>query len=145
MSWWACCAGAACYREVGRHEPNARSVGLVLATSTGGVGTHVAALARGLLALNWQVHVRGPAATDELFGFSAAGAQFVALSITGGPGDLLAVPALRRASRQWAITHAHGLRAATVAASAAVAPLVVTWHNAVLVGLGPASGVAARR
>ena len=62
------------------------SVALVLASSTGGIGQHVASLARGLRAAGCEVLVCGPAATDELFGFAAAGAAFVAGRDPGQPG-----------------------------------------------------------
>jgi len=61
------------------------AVTLVLATSTGGVGAHVASLVRGLGSDGWQVNVCGPQATDDLFGFSREGALFTAIS--GKPGD----------------------------------------------------------
>lgn len=107
------------------------SVSLVLATSTGGVGAHVLSLVRGLGASGWTVRVCGPAATDGLFGFSTAGAQFCSVPIAGVAGDVTAIAALRRATRGSELVHAHGLRAATVAALAGVRPLVVTWHNSV--------------
>lgn len=113
------------------------SVVLVLASSTGGVGRHVASLARGLHAAGCRVLVCGPAATDQLFGFSASGADFTAVEIPASPGpqDSGAVRSMRRAlgSRDVDVVHAHGLRAGFVAALARPrAPLVVTWHNAVL-------------
>jgi len=113
------------------------SAALVLASSTGGVGQHVASLVRGLVASGCRVLVCGPAATDEQFGFSAAGADFVAVEIPAGPGpqDSGAVRALRRAlaGRDIDVVHAHGLRAGLVATLARpAAPLVVTWHNTVL-------------
>jgi glycosyltransferase involved in cell wall biosynthesis len=127
------------------------SVALVLASSTGGVGQHVASLVRGLVAAACRVLVCGPAATDELFGFSAAGADFVAVEIPASPGpqDSGAVRALRRAltGRDIDVVHAHGLRAAFVASlTRSPAPLVVTWHNAVLAkGLrGQASSLVER-
>ncbi|MBL7261543.1 glycosyltransferase family 4 protein [Paractinoplanes lichenicola] len=114
------------------------SVALVLASSTGGVGQHVASLARGLVAAGCDVLVCGPAATDELFGFTAAGATFAAVEIPASPGpqDAGAVRQLRSAlaARGPDVVHAHGFRAGFVAQLArAGAPLVVTWHNAVLV------------
>jgi glycosyltransferase involved in cell wall biosynthesis len=113
------------------------SVALVLGSSTGGVGQHVASLARGLLAAGCRVLVCGPAATDEHFGFSAAGARFSPVEIPASPGsqDSGAIWALRKAliGGEIDVVHAHGLRAAFVASLARpVAPLVVTWHNAVL-------------
>jgi glycosyltransferase involved in cell wall biosynthesis len=106
-----------------------RSVALVLATSTGGVGAHVRALAAGLIGHGWSVTVGGPAATDELFAFSAIGARFEPIEITGGPRDLAAVRRLQRIGGSRAVLHAHGLRAGTVAALTRARPLVVTWHN----------------
>ncbi|MFI5496543.1 glycosyltransferase family 4 protein [Actinoplanes sp. NPDC051859] len=127
------------------------SVALVLGSSTGGVGQHIASLARGLLAAGCAVLVCGPVATDEHFGFSAAGAEFAPVEIPANPGpqDSSAIRALRRAlsGRDIAVVHAHGLRAAFVAALARPpAPLVVTWHNAVLArGLrGSASALVER-
>jgi glycosyltransferase involved in cell wall biosynthesis len=126
-------------------------VEFVLASSTGGVGQHVVSLVRGLVAAGCTVLVCGPAATDELFGFSAAGADFVPVEIpaTPGPQDSGAVRALRRAlaGRQIDVLHAHGLRAGLVATLARLpVPLVVTWHNVVLArGLrGQASSLVER-
>jgi len=127
------------------------SVALVVGSSTGGVGQHVASLTRGLLAAGSRVLVCGPAATDEHFGFSAAGAQFAAVEIPASPGpqDSGAIRAMRKAlsSRAIDVVHAHGLRAAFVVSLARPAvPLVVTWHNAVLArGLrGQASALVER-
>ncbi|MDY7089391.1 MAG: glycosyltransferase family 4 protein [Actinomycetota bacterium] len=113
------------------------SVALVLASSTGGVGQHVASLARGLVAAGCDVLVCGPSATDELFGFTAAGAAFAAVEIPASPGaqDAGAVRRLRSAlaAARPDVVHAHGFRAGFVAQLArSGAPLVVTWHNAVL-------------
>jgi glycosyltransferase involved in cell wall biosynthesis len=113
------------------------SVALVLASSTGGIGQHVASLARGLVAAGCRVLVCGPAATNELFGFTAAGADFVPVEIPASPGpqDSGAIRALRRAlaGRDIDVVHAHGLRAGFVVTLARpAAPIVVTWHNAVM-------------
>jgi glycosyltransferase involved in cell wall biosynthesis len=113
---------------------------LVLASSTGGVGQHVRALAAGLVESGARVVVCGPAATDELFGFTAVGARFTPAEIPASPHplrDAVAVAAVRRAARGAQVVHAHGLRAGLVAAMAVrtrpvTPPLVVTWHNAVL-------------
>jgi glycosyltransferase involved in cell wall biosynthesis len=118
------------------------SVVLVLATSTGGIGTHVADLARGLVAGGATVTVCGPSATAERFDFARTGATFVPVEISASPqpSDARAVSALRRAidgappprsrsgpypapwrSRPQAVpdvVHAHGLRAGLVAALA---------------------------
>jgi glycosyltransferase involved in cell wall biosynthesis len=109
----------------------------VLATSTGGVGSHVVDLTRGLVAGGAQVTVCGPAATEDRFDFTAAGARFVPVEISAGshPSDARAVGALRRALAGAApdMVHAHGLRAGLVAAlTRPRGPLVVTLHNAVL-------------
>ena len=127
------------------------SVALVLASSTGGIGQHVASLARGLRAAGCDVLVCGPAATDELFGFSAAGVAFIAVEIPANPGtqDAGAVRALRAAltTRPIDVVHAHGLRAGLVAGLARPGvPLIVTWHNSVLAkGLrGQASALVER-
>lgn len=118
-------------------------VALVLASSTGGIGQHVASLAGGLAAAGATVTVCGPAATEEQFRFSERGAAFVPVEV----GNPRSVPALRRALSgvRAELVHAHGLRAGFAAAlssrwlgAAGTAgrrgrhPLVVTWHNAVL-------------
>jgi glycosyltransferase involved in cell wall biosynthesis len=109
-----------------------RSVALVLGTSAGGVGRHVRSLAEQLLHAGLDIVVAGPASTEAMFGFGAAGAAFVPVPI-GRPGtELLAVPALRRAVRGVDLVHAHGLRAGLAAALTGRRPLVVTLHNAVL-------------
>jgi len=113
-----------------------RRIGLVLGTSTGGVGAHIASLIPGLLADGWQPRVCGPRSTDELFGFSGLGAQFRAVEIAGRGRAPAAVLALRRATGDVELLHAHGLRAGAVAALSGRRPLVVTWHNAVLAGPG---------
>ncbi|MFI7075441.1 glycosyltransferase family 4 protein [Micromonospora sediminicola] len=115
------------------------SVALVLASSTGGVGQHVRSVARGLTEAGAAVLVCGPAATQDQFDFTGAGARFTPVEIPASPtpGDARAVTALRRALTQTPVdvVHAHGLRAGLVAALARpAAPLVVTWHNAVLAG-----------
>ncbi|MFI7026895.1 glycosyltransferase family 4 protein [Micromonospora sp. NPDC049900] len=115
------------------------TVVLLLASSTGGVGQHVRAVARGLTAAGESVLVCGPAATQDQFDFVGAGARFAPVEIPASPtpGDVRAITALRRvlAGEQVAVVHAHGLRAGLVAVLARpAAPLVVTWHNAVLVG-----------
>jgi len=105
---------------------------LVLAASTGGVGQHVRSLARELLARGVPAWVAGPASTDELFGFAALGARFVAVDLSRA-----GVRALRAAVAAADVVHAHGLRAGLVAGLALRTvrprrPLVVTWHNAML-------------
>lgn len=115
---------------------------LLLASSTGGVGRHVASVAVSLVAAGVPVLVAGPGATDEHFGFRAAGAGFVAVEIAEGPRpkpDAAAVRAVARIAVEFepTVVHAHGLRAGGVAVLALRTgrrrpPLVVTWHNAIL-------------
>ncbi len=117
--------------------PPGRRVVLVLATSTGGVGTHVRSLTDGLVGAGWPLTVLGPAATDALFGFRRAGAGFVPVEIAVGARpvpDALAVARLHRLLRGAQVVHAHGLRAGLLAGLACPrrTPYVVSWHNAVL-------------
>jgi glycosyltransferase involved in cell wall biosynthesis len=114
-----------------------RDIHLILATSTGGVGRHVRALAGGLNAKGVQVTVHGPSATEEMFGFTAAGATFVPTEIASGfalGAAAVAARSLHRTLRGADLVHAHGLRAGLVASMAVSrgTPLIVTWHNTVL-------------
>ncbi|WP_166972442.1 glycosyltransferase family 4 protein [Brevibacterium atlanticum] len=91
----------------------------VIGTSTGGVGTHVRALARELTAAGHEIGVIGPAATDEHFGFSLLpGVRFAVLELgTGiGVGDAALVRRQRTLLRSFApdIVHAHGFRAGLI-------------------------------
>jgi len=113
-----------------------RRIGLVLGTSTGGVGRHVRALAAGLQSRGAAVTVCAPGQVDDAFGFSALGATFVPVAIGKGWRffDPRTVRRLRAAVAEVELVHAHGLRP-SIAASAARRPgqpLAVTWHNAVL-------------
>ncbi|MGY1831989.1 glycosyltransferase family 4 protein [Geodermatophilus sp. SYSU D01180] len=126
-----------------------RRVAEVLATSTGGVGTHLRSVLPALAGAGAEVTVCGPAATDALFGFSAA-ARFTPVEISAGLdplADTRAVLALRRAATGAELVHAHGLRAGLVAAAAARTgarrPLVVTLHNALPERSGPLRRVLA--
>lgn len=124
----------------------ARGVVLVLGTSTGGVGRHVASVARGLVESGRDVTVLGPAATEELFTFTETGAAFRPVEIAPGlrpVADLRAALHLRvllDGARKTAsgpdVVHAHGLRAGLLCTLALGnrrdIPLVVTWHNVVL-------------
>ena len=110
----------------------------VLATSTGGIGTHVRSLAAGLVEQGITVTVAGPQATEDSFGFTSVGAAFAALEIATRPrprADLAAVRALKSLISTLArdrldgdaragdldpdrvplVVHAHGLRAGLVA------------------------------
>ncbi|POM22360.1 Alpha-D-kanosaminyltransferase [Actinomadura rubteroloni] len=125
-------------------------VALVLGTSGGGVGRHVRSVAAGLTARGARVLVCGPAATEELFSFTSAGARFAAVDLADRPRparDARAVARLRRLLRHADVVHAHGLRAGALAVAAGVrpavgplrigrgrTPLAVTLHNAVLAG-----------
>lgn len=122
-------------------EPGALRVALVLGTSAGGVGRHVAALAAGLTEAGHHVVVCGPAATADAFDFAATGACFEPVEVTDRPrpvGDLRAVRGLRGLLRDVDVVHAHGLRAGGLAVLALRSlgrsrpPLVVTLHNALL-------------
>ncbi|TQN43150.1 glycosyltransferase involved in cell wall biosynthesis [Blastococcus colisei] len=122
-----------------RSPLHGRHVVEVLATSTGGVGTHVRSLLPRLGSAGAAVRVCGPRATDELFGFAAAGAaSFRPVEISAGlapAADAAAVVALRRALGGTDLVHAHGLRAGLVTAAARrLTPgrpaFVLTLHNA---------------
>lgn len=129
---------------------------LVLASSTGGVGRHVAALAAAFAGEGAKVTVAGPADTEARFGFTGLGAGFIPVEIAAEPrpgADAQAVRAIAAAASATdaTVVHAHGLRAGAAAvlaskaahASGAVAgvvgrghvtrrPLVVSLHNAIL-------------
>ena len=120
-----------------------RRIAEVLATSTGGVGTHVRSVLPALVDAGAEVTVCGPAATDGLFDFSATGAAFRPVGISAGldpVADARAVAALRRSTAGVDLVHAHGLRAGLVAVLArgrsAGTPVVVTLHNALPEGGG---------
>jgi glycosyltransferase involved in cell wall biosynthesis len=124
----------------------------VLATSAGGVGTHVRSILPTLAAAGADVRVCGAPATEELFGFSAAGAEFHPVGISNGlapVADTRAVLQLRAAVAGADLVHAHGLRAGLVAAAARrlsrerPRPLVLTLHNALLHQAGPLRRVLA--
>jgi glycosyltransferase involved in cell wall biosynthesis len=122
-----------------------RSIAEALATSAGGVGAHIRSLLPALIAAGAEVRVCGAPATEELFGFTAAGAEFRPVGISAGlapVADARAVLAMRRATAGADLVHAHGLRAGLVAAAArrldrSRRPLVLTLHNALQEGTGP--------
>ncbi|NYI03372.1 glycosyltransferase family 4 protein [Allostreptomyces psammosilenae] len=114
---------------------------LVLAGSTGGIGTHVRSLAEGLSARGVTVTVCGPRATQQRFDFTGAGASFTAVELGGGrrgTGDVAVLRELRRAFAGADVVHAHGLQAGLLAGLARrgtpAVPLVLTLHNALLAG-----------
>jgi glycosyltransferase involved in cell wall biosynthesis len=139
---------------VGEQSPLAgRRIVEVLATSAGGVGTHVRSLIPVLGDAGASVGVSGAPATEELFGFRAAGAEFSPADISAGlapVADARAVLQLRRALAGADLVHAHGLRAGLVAAAARRAaglrsvPLVLTLHNALLQDGGRLYGLLRR-
>jgi glycosyltransferase involved in cell wall biosynthesis len=112
---------------------------LVLATSTGGVGRHVASLAAGLTGSGASVMVAAPASTARAFDLPG----HVEVDVGERPSpfrDLRAVRDLRRLAREVDVVHAHGLRAGALAVLTP-RPVVVTLHNAVA---GRAAAVLAR-
>jgi glycosyltransferase involved in cell wall biosynthesis len=125
-----------------------RRIAEVLATSTGGVGTHVRSVLPALGAAGADVVVCGPAATDSLFRFSDE-ADFRPVEISAGLApltDARAVGRLRAALADADVVHAHGLRAGLVATAARRLggprrPLVLTLHNALPEGGGPLRAV----
>jgi glycosyltransferase involved in cell wall biosynthesis len=122
-----------------------RSLAEALATSAGGVGAHIRSLLPALTAAGAEVRVCGAPATEGLFGFTAAGADFRPVGISAGLAplaDARAVLAMRQATAGADLVHAHGLRAGLVAAAArrldrSRRPLVLTLHNALQEGTGP--------
>ncbi|MQM25810.1 glycosyltransferase family 4 protein [Glycomyces albidus] len=115
-----------------------RRVALVLGPSVGGIGTHVASVAEGLVARGDAVLVVGPPETEERFGFRARGARFAPAPITAKPSPELPLAwwsarnALRGITgRGVDLVHAHGLTAGITALAArpSGAALVTTWHN----------------
>ncbi|MGY1616615.1 glycosyltransferase family 4 protein [Geodermatophilus sp. SYSU D00691] len=129
-----------------------RSLVEVLATSAGGVGAHVRAIVPPLTAAGATVRVCGAPATEELFAFTAAGADFRPVGVTAGldpVADARAVLQLRAALAGADLVHAHGLRAGLVAALARRStrdrrPLVLTLHNALQEGSGPKQALLRR-
>ncbi|UOE22018.1 glycosyltransferase family 4 protein [Thermobifida halotolerans] len=113
---------------------------LALATSSGGVGSHVRSLCSGLGERGHRVAVVGPAATGERFGFTGAGVRFAPLEVGDRPrplGDAAALLRLRALLAGADVVHAHGVRAGALAALARpAAPLVATLHNAPPAGGG---------
>lgn len=105
----------------------------VLTASTGGIGRHVASLLPRFAARGYQVEVFCPEVTAVAQGFH-------------GLAGLRPLSALRR-SRAADVVHAHGYKAAALAATATAGarpPLVATWHNAIVPGSGAGSYAAGR-
>ncbi|MFC4336158.1 glycosyltransferase family 4 protein [Salininema proteolyticum] len=117
---------------------NRRRTALVLGPSTGGIGTHVASIAKGLAEHGDAVTVVGPEETDERFGFRASGVRFLPVPIAAkpSPGLGLSLASAHRAlhganGRGFDIVHAHGLTAGVTAMAVRPrgAAFVTTWHN----------------
>jgi len=112
---------------------------LLVGHSAGGIGGHVAGLARGLAGREVPVRVATSAATAARFDF---GPVPVTLAWPGGRPTPAGLAALRRLRAQVAgadVVHAHGhqagLLAVLLAATVRRRPkVVVSWHNAVLGG-----------
>ncbi|MEU5052146.1 glycosyltransferase family 4 protein [Streptomyces sp. NPDC021096] len=105
----------------------------VLGSGSAGSGAHVRSLADGLAARGLRVTVCGAPAAAERYGFADAEAAFTPLR--AGAGALRAA-AIRAASEDADVVHAHGLRSGMLAALALrgrPTPLVVTWHAPVRV------------
>ena len=115
---------------------------LVLATSAGGVGRHVAELASGLTPAD-DVLVAGPVNPGSGFAFEP-----VEIAVRPRPlADVAAIARLRSLMRGRDVVHAHGLRAGALAGLSRTTlrrrpALVVTLHNA-LVSQRPGRGIAA--
>ncbi len=109
---------------------------LTLGTSTGGVGTHVRALARDLAA-NHTVSVLAPPSTIEHFALGQVPEVTVIscdISTQFHPRDLSSVREIRRRIHHFRpdVIHAHGFRAALLtllARGRSGPPVVVSWHN----------------
>src|SRR5688572_26228771 len=95
---------------------------LVLASSTGGIGAHVASMTSKLAAAGVEVLVCGPGSTEKQFRFTERGAGFLPVEIPANlhPSDMRAVRALRQVMLRDKpdVVHAHGLRAGLATALA---------------------------
>ena len=111
--------------------PDRLRIGLVVGPTTGGIGRHVATIARELDHRGHEVTVCAPPAVAATFDWAGAGATLVVTPIGSvRPRDLReASRQLRAAAAKWDVTHAHGMRAGVTAAAAGIHPLIVTWHN----------------
>lgn len=145
-------------------RPGRRTVGVLLADSTGGIAAHVGSVVPRVLAGGFDVHLLAPDAVLRwLVPASQPGAPPGQLTsapvvIPGSPwasslpARLLRhspEPTLRRELAGVDLVHAHGLRAgrAALAARRPGTPAVVSWHNPSPTGglAGLAARVAVRR
>jgi glycosyltransferase involved in cell wall biosynthesis len=111
---------------------------MVLGRSTGGIGTHVVELVDGLRAEGDRVTVVTDTLTADRFGIADAKRWWPGRT-AGLWGTVRRLWWLRGLARDADVVHAHGHQAGLVAAVAVLGlstPLVVSQHNAVLVG-GP--------
>lgn len=108
------------------------SVLLLCPRSTGGIGRHVQMLAEGLVLRRSRVTVAAPADTLARLELVGSAVRTEALAVGAGRGAVRARQRLRQLAVEHQVTHAHGVRAAAMAAAAGVTPLVATWHNAPL-------------
>jgi glycosyltransferase involved in cell wall biosynthesis len=151
-------AGAAAAEGAAGPGPGRPRVALVLGTSSGGVGRHVAMLAAGLATAGASVSVYGPPATLQSLaaGRPLPAAALVPVDITSRPRprDALTLLRLRRllavgpddrgltGGGRLDVIHAHGLRAGAMAVLAGrrrPARVIVTVHNAPPAGRGTAA------
>ncbi len=109
---------------------------VVLGTSAGGVGAHVEGLVGGLLGEGHTVLVACPAEVAQRFRLDALACTIVPLEVSDRPNprsDAGALRTLRGLVRGADVVHAHGLRAAALAALASGrtgTPVLATLHNA---------------
>lgn len=111
---------------------------MLLGRSTGGIGTHVADLTADLRALGDDITVVTDRTTAERFDLPGARLWWPSRA-SGVVGSLSDLRRLRGLVRGADVLHAHGHQAglvAVVAAAGTGTPVVVSQHNAVLVG-GP--------
>jgi glycosyltransferase involved in cell wall biosynthesis len=109
---------------------------LVVGETDGGIGRHVALLAEHLGRHGIAAAVSGPASALAAVGDPpGVGKALVETSRSRPDVVLSSRRKLRKLARGFDLVHAHGLRAGAIAAARpAPVPLVVTWHNAPLVG-----------
>ncbi|HEX3900838.1 MAG TPA: glycosyltransferase family 4 protein [Mycobacteriales bacterium] len=109
---------------------------LVVGETAGGIGRHVALLAEHLGRYGVAAAVCGPGSALAAVGDPPGVGKALLDTARGRPDVVLSSRRrLCKLARGFEVVHAHGLRAGAVAAARpAHMPLVVTWHNAPLVG-----------
>ena len=101
------------------HTTERRSVVEIFEPARGGVPTHVALLAGGLIARGWHVTVVGPEESSAMDQLVEAGAHLVPLKIAHPPHprDILSIRALLKAcGKGSSLIHAHSTKAGMLAA-----------------------------